>query len=117
MLPLDPFNPVQSRWIDIGAGGPSSFVFTVTSNVTWLNISPSHGTISTSHKEQRVELSVDWNRVSGVGYASLNLSATTPGQPLESQQIFFVANKTSVPSNFKGVSKYILSYLHNLICI
>lgn len=99
---LDPFNPVQSRWVDISAGGPNSFTFNVTSNATWLKVSPSQGTISTSHKEQRLELSVDWNGLSGMGIASVNMTATAKGQPLESQQVFFVANKTSVPSNFKG---------------
>ncbi|KAF8577643.1 glycoside hydrolase family 115 protein [Ramaria rubella] len=99
---LDPFNPVQSRWVDIGAGGPNTFNFNATSNVTWLKIIPSQGTITTSNKEQRLELSVDWSDVSGTEFASIEFSATAKGQPLESQQVFFVASKTSVPSRFKG---------------
>jgi len=102
MLTLDPFNPVQSRWLDISAGGPNAFTFSAQSNASWLKITPSKGTISTSNKDQRLELSVDWNSMSGVGIASVSLSATAKGQPVESQQIFFVANKTVTPQGFKG---------------
>ncbi|GJJ14027.1 hypothetical protein Clacol_008284 [Clathrus columnatus] len=103
MLPLDPFTPVQSRWMDISAGGPNPFTWAVTSNVSWLSISPSHGSISTSNTDTRVELSVDWSKLSaGTSFASLIVSANATGQPVETQQIFFVANKTTVPSDFKG---------------
>ncbi|KAF8586413.1 glycoside hydrolase family 115 protein [Ramaria rubella] len=99
---LDSFNPVQSRWVDISAGGPNTFSFNATSNVTWLHITPSQGTITTSNKEQRLELSVDWNSVSDTEFASIVFSATAKGQPVESQQVFFVASKTSIPADFKG---------------
>lgn len=104
MIPLDPFTPVQSRWIDVSAGGPNSFTWSAITNASWLHISPSAGSISTSNTDTRLELSVDWSQLTpGASYASIILSANSTGQPTESQQIFFIANKTTVPSGFKGM--------------
>lgn len=117
MIPLDPFTPVQSRWIDVSAGGPNSFTWSAITNASWLNISPSHGSISTSNTDTRLELSVDWNQLTpGASYASIILSANSTGQPTESQQIFFIANKTAVPSGFKGMYKKSLLLLRMFTC-
>ena len=106
-LTLDPFVPLGNRFVDIGAGGPTPFNFTVTSNVSWLNISPASGSVSPSNPEVRVFLSVDWDKVDGVEYANVNFVPTVgfspkTGQPNTAQNAFFVANKTVVPSGFTG---------------
>lgn len=101
---LDPFNPFQSRWIDVSAGGPNTFSWNVTSDVSFAKVSPSSGTISTSKKEQRLEVSVDWSKVSNsTATATLTFTAVAKGQQTESQQIILNVAKTSVPSSFKGV--------------
>lgn len=104
---LDNFTPGGSRWIDIGAGGPNNFTWSAISNVSWLIISPSNGSISPSNSnsdiEMRLELSVNWTQLEqGNSFASIVISANATGQPTETQQIYFVANKTSVPTDFKG---------------
>lgn len=101
-LTLDPFVPFGNRFVDVGAGGPAPFTFTVTSNVSWLQISPSSGSVSPSSPETRVFLSVDWSKVSGVEFANINFVANASGQPSSAQNAFFVANKTVVPEGFKG---------------
>lgn len=40
----------------------------------------------------------------GNSFASIMLSANATGQPTETQEILFVANKTVVPSGFTGMS-------------
>ena len=104
MLTLDNFVPFNSRFIDVGAGGPSPFTFTATTNATWLKLTPSTGNVSPSNPEVRVEATVDWDQVSGVQFGQITFDAVSPGQPNMSTPAFFVANKTVVPSGFSGKS-------------
>lgn len=102
-LTLDSYVPFGNRYIDIGAGGPASFTFSLTTNVTWLLLSAAEGNISSSSLEQRVFASVDWSQVSGAQNALITITANATGQPSTSQQIYFVANHTVAPSDFKGI--------------
>lgn len=111
MPALDNFTPGGTRWIDVSAGGPSNFTWAATSNVSWLIISPSNGSISPSSNiniiDTRLELSVNWTHLEnteGNSFASIMLSANATGQPTETQEILFIANKTVVPSGFTGMS-------------
>ncbi|KAJ8507506.1 hypothetical protein ONZ45_g10131 [Pleurotus djamor] len=64
-ITLDSNDPFGNRFIDVGAGGPASFTFKVVSNASWVQISPSSGSISPKAPEQRVFFSVkDWSSVS-----------------------------------------------------
>ena len=103
---LDRYAPIQSKYIDIGAGGPNPFTFSITSNVTWLKFSQTKGSISPNNSETRVEASVDWDQVPEIGYAQINLAAKAANQPTETQTIIFIANHTSVSSNFTGTYSY-----------
>ena len=99
---LDAFVPLQQRFIDVGLGGPDSFSFNVKSNVSWLTLTPSSGAVSAQSPEQRVEVSVDWSKIEGTQYAVINFNATVTGASGQVTQVFFVANHTVVPSDFKG---------------
>ncbi|KAI0339135.1 hypothetical protein BDW22DRAFT_1336794 [Trametopsis cervina] len=101
-LKFDTYIPFGNKYIDVGAGGPSSFVFALQSNVTWLKLSATKGSISTKAPEQRIWVSVDWTKVTGVENAVITIQANATGQPPSSQQVMIVANHTSVPSGFKG---------------
>ncbi|KAL5526413.1 hypothetical protein ACEPAF_8136 [Sanghuangporus sanghuang] len=101
-LTLDPFVPFNSRFVDVGAGGPTPFNFTATSNVSWLILTPSTGSVSPSNPEVRVEATVDWGNVKGVQGAQIDFKATAKGQQPLSVPILFVANHTEVPYRFKG---------------
>ncbi|KAI0742887.1 hypothetical protein C8Q80DRAFT_1191287 [Daedaleopsis nitida] len=101
-LSIDPFVPAGNRFVDVAAGGPTPFTFTATSNASWLNISPAKGSISPSSPEQRVFLSVDWSKVSGVQTAMINFAANVQDQPPMSVPVSFTANHTVVPSGFSG---------------
>jgi hypothetical protein len=60
---LNPFQ-TQDRYIEIFNRGQKAFDYRVKSGKSWLKVTPSRGTVS---KEQRLELSVDWERApSGV---------------------------------------------------
>lgn len=103
-LILDSFVPFGSRYIDIGAGGPSPFTWTATVNASWLQLSSTKGSISPSQPEQRIFASVDWTKVSGAENAVITLTAKASGQPDLVQTVDFTANHTVVPSGFKGTS-------------
>ncbi|KAI0691797.1 hypothetical protein BC835DRAFT_1278866 [Cytidiella melzeri] len=101
-LTFDTYLPFGNRYIDIGAGGPSSFKFSLTSNVTWLHFSTAAGTITTDAPEQRVYVSVDWSKVTGVENAAILITGNATGQPSTSQPLLVVANHTVAPSDFRG---------------
>ncbi|KAF8900166.1 hypothetical protein CPB84DRAFT_1847416 [Gymnopilus junonius] len=102
-LTIDNFSPIANRYVDVGAGGPAPFTFSVSSNVTWLQFSPSKGSISPNSPEQRVFFNVDWSKLSaGNSFAQISFSASAPGEfPLGPEQIsvVFVATKNT-PSSF-----------------
>ncbi|KAH9943881.1 hypothetical protein B0H21DRAFT_747405 [Amylocystis lapponica] len=93
-LYLDNYVPAGNRYFLIGAGGPTPFNYTATSNATWLTLSPT-GTY-------RVYASVDWAQVTGVQYALITFNATVPEQPPMSFTATFVAMHNEVPSDFVG---------------
>ncbi|KZS95513.1 hypothetical protein SISNIDRAFT_438997 [Sistotremastrum niveocremeum HHB9708] len=99
---LDNFTPAGSRFVEIGAGGPNTFSWTAGSNVTWLKLNATKGTITSSNPETRLLLTVDWSKVTGAQYANLQINATAKGQAPMNQPITFIANNTVVPSSFKG---------------
>ncbi|CCM00698.1 uncharacterized protein FIBRA_02738 [Fibroporia radiculosa] len=99
---LDPYVPAGNRYIDIGAGGPAPFNFTVASNVSWLTLSFTEASISPSVPEQRLYASVDWSQVTETEYGLITLNASVIDQPNEVFTIGFVANYTEVPEDFTG---------------
>ncbi|KAF9221732.1 glycoside hydrolase family 115 protein [Gyrodon lividus] len=102
-MTLDPYIPLQNRYIDVGAGGPLPFTFTVTTNVSWLDFSVTSGSVSPSAPEERVYVSVkDWSQVTGVEAAVVNFNATSSGQPMLNVPVTFIANHTVPASNFTG---------------
>ncbi|KAG8908462.1 hypothetical protein FRC00_011221, partial [Tulasnella sp. 408] len=95
---FDTYQPFASRYIDISAGGPNSFSWTLTASANWIVASKKSGTVTRTQPETRVEISVDWSKVSG-STASGNVLISTKTQSL---QIYVNANKTAVPSGFHG---------------
>lgn len=103
LLTFDPFIPAGNRYIDIGAGGPASFSWTISADQKWVKFSQTSGSISPSKSETRVFVSIDWNSVpSSSAIANINLNATSKGQQDMNQPIGVVTNKTAVPSGFHG---------------
>ncbi|KAI0946298.1 hypothetical protein AcV7_010311 [Taiwanofungus camphoratus] len=101
-LTIDPYLPAGNRYFDIGAGGPTPFTFTATSNASWLTLSPAQASISPSSPEQRVFATVDWSKVTGVESALISFNATVQDQPPMSFTATLIANHTEVPSGFTG---------------
>jgi hypothetical protein len=101
---LDNFSPITDLYFDVGAGGPAPFTFTVTSNVTWLKLSASKGSISPDAPEQRIFVSVaDWDNLdAGSNEAEINFTATASGQPQLIVPVTFIAIKNVPSSGFKG---------------
>ena len=102
---LDPFMPFGNVFVDVGAGGPNPFTFTAVSNASWLILTPSKGSVSPSQPEQRVFVSVDWSKLTGVGTAQITFTATASKQPASMVPVMVVANHTTVPSGFSGTSE------------
>ena len=102
-MTLDRFTPINSRYIDIGVGGPNGFTFTATVNVTWLRLSPAQGTISTSKTEQRVLATVDWDAApEGSSAAAIIIVANAKGQAEQRTTVGFVAINSLPEAGFKG---------------
>ncbi|KDQ08247.1 glycoside hydrolase family 115 protein [Botryobasidium botryosum FD-172 SS1] len=100
---LDPFVPKQTRYIDVAAGGPNSFTFTVSSNVPWTKLSLAKGSISPKAPEQRIEVGVDWSKVpSGTSTAAITITGTTTASAKTTVVVYLTVVKTAVPSTFKG---------------
>ncbi|KAF4586297.1 hypothetical protein EYR38_010572 [Pleurotus pulmonarius] len=101
---LDSNDPFGNRFIDVGAGGPTPFTFTVTSNASWLQLSPSQGSISPGSPEQRVFVSVkNWNSIStGSSTAVISFKATPQGQPSSTVTVNAAITRNNVPSGFRG---------------
>ncbi|KAI0758973.1 hypothetical protein C8Q74DRAFT_277496 [Fomes fomentarius] len=102
-LALDSYLPAGNRYVDVGAGGPTSFTFTVVANESWVHVSPSKGSISPAHPEQRVYVSVDWSKVAeGAHGATVTIEATVKGKVVNSVPVEVTANKAVVPEGFTG---------------
>lgn len=111
-LTLDSYVPFGNRFVDVGAAGPNPFTFTVSSNASWVKLSPTKGSISSSNTEQRVFISVtDWSAVGAGAIATVTFNATATGnqkaltavaQDTLSVPVSLVANRTQAPSGFSG---------------
>lgn len=103
-ISLDNFSPITNAYFDIGAGGPTSFTFTATSNASWVKLSDTKGSISSKSPEQRVYVSVaDWSQLKdGANSAQVTFKATAKGQPSMSVNAVVNAQKNSVSGGFKG---------------
>ncbi|KAK0189365.1 glycoside hydrolase family 115 protein, partial [Armillaria mellea] len=103
---LDSFDTFQNRYVDVGAGGPSPFTFSIIANVSWIVLNTTHGEVSPENPEQRVLISVsDWNALDvGDSYASITFTAQADGQPDLPVPVIFVAHNTmpSLTSGFDG---------------
>ncbi len=104
VLSIDSFNPFGNRFIDISSGGPAPFTFDSTSNVSWVKVSPSSGSISPSSPEQRVFLSVDWSKVSGQQTAKISFKATPQGLKTQTTSLILHADHKSTSNGFHGSS-------------
>ncbi|OWZ51928.1 hypothetical protein C356_02122 [Cryptococcus neoformans c45] len=75
LLPMDPWGE-QSRWIDIGAGGPKNVSWKMEVDVDWLTVEPRKGkTVWDGSGDERIWVSVDWDRV----------PASTKGETVEKE--------------------------------
>ncbi|KJE03723.1 hypothetical protein I311_02487 [Cryptococcus gattii NT-10] len=106
LLPMDPWGE-QSRWIDIGAGGPKNVSWKMEVDVDWLTVEPRKGkTVWDGSGDERIWVSVDWDKV----------PVTTKGETVkkEGHIEFSAADRTNVtvtvpiiippspPSSFRG---------------
>ena len=104
-MTLDNFVPFNSRFIDVGAGGPAPFTFTATANVTWLKLTPNKGSVSSNNPEVRVEATVDWDALAaGNSTAVITFNSASTGQPPMTIPVTFIATKNTVPGDFHGMS-------------
>ncbi|CAE6342716.1 unnamed protein product [Rhizoctonia solani] len=96
--PLDPYTPGKTRYIDISAGGPNTFTWSASSNVAWVTLSPSSGTVSASSPETRMTISVDWAKLgSTTGNAVITVKSGS-----SSVRVSLGAYGRSPASGFKG---------------
>ena len=104
-MTLDSFDPIKDRYVDVSAGGPAPFEFTVTTNVSWVKLSDTKGSISPDGPEKRIFISVpDWSEV-GSETATALINFTAKGSPKDlAVPLTLIVNNTwnALPSTFKG---------------
>ena len=109
-MTFDNFSPIQDRrYIDVGAGGPTPFAFTVSSNATWLKVSNPRGprgSISPNTPEERAFISVPkWNILNECeNSAIVTFTAAVLGQPSLIVPVIFITTKNSPPNGFSTVT-------------
>ncbi|KAF8320417.1 hypothetical protein DL93DRAFT_2164034 [Clavulina sp. PMI_390] len=106
MDPLDPYMPTPSRYVDLSLAGPAGVTWKATTNATWLTITPSSGSLSTSHNEQRVVLTANWAKVgSEESLAQIVFTPTNAKNVswLGPMNVYLPAIPRSVPAGFHGV--------------
>lgn len=108
-LTIIPVNPYLAsgdyRYIDIYTRSNGSFTYSVTSNLSYVSISPSSGTISSSDiADTRANISIDWDSAPpSLNYATISVSGTdSSGTTLNGTTLTLPVNKTVIPSTFKG---------------
>lgn len=107
-MTIDYFDVFGDRYIDIGAGGPDSFDFTLSANVTWLAFSNPTGTISPSSDgtpEHRVLVSVsDWDQIPVEETAAITVTSSASAT---SATILFTARNTQkvLQSGYEGSTR------------
>ncbi|PFH46027.1 glycoside hydrolase family 115 protein [Amanita thiersii Skay4041] len=106
---IDSLDPIPNKFVDVGASGPASFTFTVKSNASWLEVSPSSGSVSPKSPETRVFISVkNWNELSeGMNAATLTFTAIDTSnskqkQPSMSFPVNIQAVRNTVAREFTG---------------
>jgi len=108
-ITLDNYSPIKDRYIDVGAGGPKSYTFTVAAAAPWVSLSATRGSVSPSSPETRVLAGVkDWNSVpAGTTSTKITLVSKASGERDQTVVVTFTVTKNAVSGGFKGA---ILSY-------
>jgi len=107
----------SSHWVDVGSGAWEDFEWTATSNVTWLSMSTSEGTITAEGKDDcRVYVSVNWDQVDAsapnTSYASIMFATKPNDRPQTVVNVTVVADtrmvetSSAVSGSFIGGSAY-----------
>src|SRR5665213_1355764 len=65
LIAMDPFVPAGNRFIEIAAGGPNTFAWTLDTTAPWVKFSQAKGTSTAKSADARVFLSVDWSKMTG----------------------------------------------------
>jgi hypothetical protein len=95
---LPEFSPFQSQpaqYIDVFNRGTTSFAYTITSGVPWLQVQPARGQVA---KQVRATLKVDWSRAPS-GTTTVPIVVTGAGRTVTVQAV--VANR-SLPSGWRN---------------
>ncbi|KAK7229906.1 hypothetical protein V2G26_002076 [Clonostachys chloroleuca] len=105
LLPMDPYMPSsEQRYLDIFTRNNGTFSYSITSSETYVTISNSAGTLSTSENisDVRSIIKVDWN-AAPAGSTEVGLKVTPSNAPGSWPITFNLpVNKRSVPSGFSG---------------
>jgi len=103
-ITLDNYSPLKDRYIDVGAGGPKSYTFTVSAAAPWVSLSTSRGSISPTSPESRILAGVkDWSSVpTGTTTTTINFVAKASGERDQTVGVVFTVTKNAVSGGFKG---------------
>jgi len=98
---MDPYMPPgEQRYVDIYARKNGTYSWSISSNASYLTVSPQSGTINApgNGSDARSVISIDWTQVtSGISVASLNI---TIGSDIITANV--PVNKTTIPAGTKA---------------
>lgn len=103
LLNIDPYAPVQKKYIDIFSRGNDEFDFKVSPHNDWVTVSPSTGHISPTSPDQRVYVSVDWSKApAGYNIGKINITSSSDYGNFGMPSVHVVLNNTVIPDDFHG---------------
>ena len=103
LLYLDPYAPVQERYIDIFSRGLEDFKYTVKPHNPWVKVSPSTGDITPTSGDQRVKVSIDWkNAPAGYNIGFIDVVSSSEYGDSQMPSVYVYVNNTVIPSSFHG---------------
>lgn len=106
MVPMNPYLASSDyRYIDVYTRNNGSFSYTIKSNLSYVSISPSSGTIfSSNSSDVRANITVDWaSAPKGFSYTSISITGTdSGGKILTGTTLILPIQNTAVSTGFTG---------------
>ncbi|KAG7086665.1 hypothetical protein E1B28_002605 [Marasmius oreades] len=96
---MDPYG-ARTRWFEMYARGRSELEWSVQGDEEWVKLTPTKGRLTKGNWDNRVEVSIDWDRVpEGFNETTLIRANSTAG---DYEEVHLPVLKLNVPAGFSG---------------
>lgn len=98
---MDPYEP-SKRWFEIFARGPGDIDWSLTTEESFVSVSPSSGTLKKGEWDEKVFIEVDWDQVPDDYNHTTIIYVNTTQADGGYEELRLPLLKTQVPESFKG---------------